>query len=363
MEKINVAELLRNYPKGMELDCTMYEDVYFDYVDELNIIHCYIQHETHKTSLTFNQHGTPNSDIKSKCVIFPIGKTTWEGFQIPFKDGDIISGYYFDAVCIFKGEGNIKGTVDYYCGISGMSGDDEFFIKDVKNQDEHFGDIDEYKLADEEEREKLFQAIKTNGYEWNPKTKTLEKLPKFKIGDRIKNKNANLYHTIKEILGDSYIVDNNSLLNMDMEHFYELTPDIKRKFKVGDRVRLKLKPNYVYTIHSLAWDDNKKLAYRLLPNNDKHLILVSLNAQDDYELVRNKFDITTLKPFDKVLVRDTNGQVWTADFFSHIIDANPNLRTTFVCIGHYPNQCIPYEENKYLLGKTDDCDEYFKVWY
>ena len=92
MKKINVAELLKNCPKGMELDCTMYEDVYFDYVDELNVIHCYIQHETHKTSITLNQHGTPNSDIKSKCVIFPKGKTTWEGFIPPcrFKVGDII---------------------------------------------------------------------------------------------------------------------------------------------------------------------------------------------------------------------------------------------------------------------------------
>ena len=32
MEKINIAELLKDCPSGMELDCTMYEDVYFDYV-------------------------------------------------------------------------------------------------------------------------------------------------------------------------------------------------------------------------------------------------------------------------------------------------------------------------------------------
>ena len=51
-EKINIAELLKDCPKGMELDCAMYEDVHFDYVDELNIIHCYIQRGTHKTSLT-----------------------------------------------------------------------------------------------------------------------------------------------------------------------------------------------------------------------------------------------------------------------------------------------------------------------
>ena len=90
MGKINIAELLKDCPKGMELDCAMYEDVYFDYVDELNIIHCYIQHKTYKTSITFNQHGTPNSDYKSKCVIFPKGKTTWEEFQ-PFVDGVILA--------------------------------------------------------------------------------------------------------------------------------------------------------------------------------------------------------------------------------------------------------------------------------
>ena len=79
-----------------------------------------------------------------------------------------------------------------------------------------------------------------------------------------------------------------------------------------------------------------------------------------FKVAKPKFDITTLQPFDKVLVRDTNGQVWTADLFSHIIDTT--LRTTFVCIGHYPNQCIPYEDNKHLLGTTDDCDDFYKTW-
>jgi hypothetical protein len=34
MEKINVAELLKDCPKGMELDCTMYENVYLGEVSE-----------------------------------------------------------------------------------------------------------------------------------------------------------------------------------------------------------------------------------------------------------------------------------------------------------------------------------------
>lgn len=33
MEKINIAELLKDCPKGMELDCTIFDDVVFEKVD------------------------------------------------------------------------------------------------------------------------------------------------------------------------------------------------------------------------------------------------------------------------------------------------------------------------------------------
>lgn len=73
----------------------------------------------------------------------------------------------------------------------------------------------------------------------------------------------------------------------------------------------------------------------------------------------NKFDITTLKPFDKVLVRDNNKQKWTVDLFSFY---DKDLVYIYACVGHYANQCIPYEDNEHLLGTTDDCDEYYKTW-
>ncbi len=258
MEKINVVELLKDCPQGMELDCTMYEDVHFDYIDELNIIHCYIQHETHKTSITFNQHGTPNSDIKSKCVIFPKGKTSWDGFVPPckFKDGDVISNSL--GTCIFKGEGWIKGTVDYYCGIHA----DYFRVKDHKqNPKGHYGNIADYRLATKEEKGKLFKAIKDNGYRWNAKTKTLYKLikPKFKVGDRIRHKN------------DEYIINTIS---------------------------------YVY--------DN---SYGLC---DGHLLY--FNEEDLYELYPYKFDINKLKPFDKVLTRANDDDSWVCNYYSHRIE-------------------------------------------
>ena len=50
-----------------------------------------MKHTNHLLLLINSEHLM--SDIKSKCVIFPKGKTTWEGFVPPckFKDGDILT--------------------------------------------------------------------------------------------------------------------------------------------------------------------------------------------------------------------------------------------------------------------------------
>lgn len=159
------------------------------------------------------------------------------------------------------------------------------------------------RLASEEEKKKLFNAIKANGYKWNEETKTLEKLPKFKVGNRIKYING------------------------------------KNKDGVEQGVIL-----------SLTND-----TYDVAVTNDMG-IFIPIAEQDDWELVPNKFDINTLKVFDKVLVRDSNEGMWSASIFSH------TWKNKYICIGIWYNQCIPYEENKHLLGTTDDCDEYYKTW-
>ena len=79
MKKINIAELLRNCPKGMKLDCAMFDNVTLSAVidnrDNLFPI---------KIDIGANRYRyltkTGGYDIvpESKCVIFPKGKTTWE---------------------------------------------------------------------------------------------------------------------------------------------------------------------------------------------------------------------------------------------------------------------------------------------
>ena len=73
------------------------------------------------------------------------------------------------------------------------------------------------------------------------------------------------------------------------------------------------------------------------------------------------FDENTLKPFDKVLVRDFLSDNWMADFFEKIEENDIHYNVT--CVTCKWVQCIPYnEDTKHLLGTTNDCPEYYKWW-
>ena len=125
---------------------------------------------------------------------------------------------------------------------------------------------------------------------------------------------------------------------------------IEPKFKVGDKIVDK-SGVCTYIIKSVS-DEYYGLE---LPHG---IGVIPVKQQNDWELVPNKFDITTLKPFDKVLVRNDNSCVWVCNLYSHYSECPFN----YVCVGTSHKQCIPYEGNEHLLGTTDDCDEYYKTW-
>ena len=299
--KINIAELLKDCPKGMELDCALFENLEFDRIDKDNgaysIICCVkTEWECYNTH-TFTEYGCYSTEKYSKCVIFPKGKTTWEGFQRPFKDGDIAISESGDIHLL-------KTSSSSYCAYR-----DSWEILS-KFDSTITTNVTIVRLATEEEKEKLFDAIKEHGYKWNEETKTLEKLPKFKVGDRIKYING------------------------------------KNKDGVEQGVIL-----------SLTND-----TYDVAVTNDMG-IFIPISEQDDWELVPNKFDITALNPFDKVLVRDKDTDTWEAHLFSRYYK---NSDRPYICIGvegiNEFNQCIPYDSNKELLGTTDNCDKFYKTW-
>ena len=167
MEKFNIAELLKDCPKGMELDCMMCDNLSYDYIDkEQNRIYCKVDL---RDTVWFTVNGCVNLSPSAKCVIFPKGKTTWDGFVPPyeFKDGDIVATANGIWIGIVKKP--FKGAYETYITIC-----DDIV---VNNNCVLFFD----RLATEEEKQKLFDTIKANGYKWNAETKTLEKLTEQKF--------------------------------------------------------------------------------------------------------------------------------------------------------------------------------------
>ena len=291
--RINVAELLKGCPKGMELDYALFEDTIFIGIEEGKHYPIIIELKD-GGQRRLNKYGCHSNADYAKCVIFPKGKTTWEGFRRPFKDGDIVATneQIFILQRVNRGTLNNCYKGDCYTGYDFKY--KEFFASGEWAFERH---------ATEEEKQKLFDAIKANGYKWNPDTKTLEKLivSKFKVGDKIRYKDTGIYCTLGE-----------------------------------------------YSEGISAYRTNIGLS--ITPADLEH-----------WELVPNKFDITTLKPFEsKVLVRTENSDVWEGDIFVRY-DRNATVNK-FHCIGGWYEKCIPFKGNEWLLGTADDCNDYYKTW-
>ena len=76
---------------------------------------------------------------------------------------------------------------------------------------------------------------------------------------------------------------------------------------------------------------------------------------------KEKFDPNTLKPFDKVLVKLSNDDVWIADFFSYYDKLEKYMK--YVCVTHLAVFCIPYnDDTKHLVGTTEEAPEYYRYW-
>ena len=232
--KINIAKLLYKCPKGMEIDCTMFENVTFEEVvteidcdgnEKINIILLTHYNDGMVDEIILTEYGTYTYDETAKCVIFPKGKTTWEGFvpHCQFKDGDVLTYMYYNKPTIYIYRKNGCCNTSYYVGYSFTN---EQFYKDKTGG--LSGNRTDLRLATEEEKQKLFQAIKDNGYMWDNETKTLVKLiePYFKVGDKIRHKKNNtIIKTISHIYSDGYALYDGHLLYFKEQDQYELVPD------------------------------------------------------------------------------------------------------------------------------------------
>ena len=74
---------------------------------------------------------------------------------------------------------------------------------------------------------------------------------------------------------------------------------------------------------------------------------------------KENFDPKTLKPFDKVLVRNLISSRWRCEHFSYFSGVGPNPYMTSTSYTF----CIPYnEDTKDLVGTTKEAPEFYKYW-
>lgn len=92
--------------------------------------------------------------------------------------------------------------------------------------------------------------------------------------------------------------------------------------------------------------------------NGECLLFPSKDQRDwsKFKVPVEKFDYSTLKPFDRVLVRGDFGGIWRVALFSCM------LSNGMLCECRW-DQGIPYnDETKHLVGTSDDPDKKYIWW-
>ena len=77
---------------------------------------------------------------------------------------------------------------------------------------------------------------------------------------------------------------------------------------------------------------------------------------------KGKFEPKTLKPYDKVLVRDSRSDKWRCQLFSHILKDDDYFCACIYSSYRYGG-CIPYnDDTKHLLGTNNEAPDYYRYW-
>ena len=108
--------------------------------------------------------------------------------------------------------------------------------------------------------------------------------------------------------------------------------------------------------------ENLTIDGRIYTYYDGECVLFPSKEQRDWSKFipkQPKFDPNTLKPFDRVLVRDSSTGPWRCEFFSHIKKDSPiypylGVSAAYIC-------CIPYnDDTKHLIGTSEEAPDYYK---
>ena len=322
--KINIAEILKDKPEGISLYSSVFGScVYRDNCDnciEVVTNNCYY----------FNEKGHYiTNGVKSEngeCLLFPSNKMRdWSKFA--WKKGDILISNDSDSLIIFNGF--LKDDYTIFEGKHWIS----------LSKKKHISCLDMQKTQNyhiEDNKEVVQTYIKTIeerlGGKFNRETLEIDKQQEFKDGDVVFVRLKRFcFIEIFNYFKDDDLYDHASLSTTLQ------TIDICGKYPISKDEIVEIR---------LATDSEKKQLFGALAKEGK-----AWDAEKK-QIVDLKPKWITLKPFDRVITRGDNNDIWTANIFSHM-----NSHGEYVaigCVGGY-HYCLPYNnETKHLIGTTDE---------
>lgn len=319
--KINVAEILKDKPKGIRLYSPIFGECAFCYVREDTNDICVKKHNG--VIEYFSSEGLYCA--LGEVMLFP-SKSMRDWRKFTWKRGDVLVN-----------SRGLKILFDRWANDNYTS----FYAKTINLVEDGFLDTNLHTLASEEEAKSFIKCIEEKlGGKLNRETLKIEKAqPEFKDGDVL----------FVKCRSDDFIeIFNYSKKNGDLYDHASLVPrtqelDISGKYKIRKDEIVEIR---------LATEEEKKQLFSVLAKKGKTW------DSEKKQIVDLKPKVE-FKPFDKVLVRNTDTEEWFPGFFEkfdstwnypyHIM--NRRSMTDFAF-----QQCIPYEGNEHLLGTTKDVE-------
>lgn len=315
MEKeINIAEILKDKPKGTKLYSLTYGDCFYqEYTGDFGI-ECNSQ-----SGVQFNLEEHGRYCIEGECIIFP-SKEMRDWSKFAWKKGDVLVSNDSDSHIIFKGFSRNNYTTfegKHWISVSKKRHISYLYMQNT--QDYHIED-------DKDAAQAYINTIEERlGGKLNLETLEIEKpQPEFKDGDIV------VYG--KSIAICRKIYKRTIYFYVSIDETFGLLSDDNRVSAEGYRYATEAEKQQLF--EALAKEGKRW-------NAEKKVI----------EDIKKEYQF---KPFEKVLARDSKDSLWHIDLYEGMLgDDNEH---NYSCMASYWVYCIPYEGNEHLLGTTKDVE-------
>ena len=112
---------------------------------------------------------------------------------------------------------------------------------------------------------------------------------------------------------------------------------------------------YMFTKEGYLYDGYDDAECLLFPSKDQR----DWSKFTTPWIKKERFDPKTLKPFDRVLVRNSKIEKWRCNHFSYFNEGNECPYVTFISYKF----CVPYnDDTKHLVGTDHEAPEYYRYW-